>query len=285
MSARNAASSGTSVPQAPAATGATAAPAWFPASADGGAAGSAAHAPSPLDPGGAPSPSDLTQSPAADAAAVQMARSSSGKLASAGLSADGPGSPRSLKHSLSGGSNSSGSSAGQRPSGVVPLAPNPNDVTAPPGQAVGQAAGKQPEAAAAEAVQAAEEAAGDAIASLAADLADPVSVLKHATQHTRKVSVDAEAVMAALEENGFHATDAPGGAFFYTRITLVGVPDASGSSSTSVGGSSSSHCSRVVGLSPSGEASWDQGFWLPVVRPAPANAGLELELFAAKDDK
>lgn len=148
-----------------------------------------------------------------------------------------------------------------------------------------QAATKQAEVAAAEAVPAAEEAAGDAFASLAADLADPVSVLKHATQHTRKVSVDAEAVMAALEENGFHATDAPGGAFFYTRITLVGVPDASGSSSASVGGSSSSHCSRVVGLSPSGEASWDQGFWVPVVRPAPANAALELELFAAKDDK
>jgi hypothetical protein len=39
---------------------------------------------------------------------------------------------------------------------------------------------------------------------------DPVSQLKQALQHTRTGSVDAEAVMAALEENGFHATDAPG---------------------------------------------------------------------------
>jgi hypothetical protein len=39
---------------------------------------------------------------------------------------------------------------------------------------------------------------------------DPVSRLKQALQHTRTDSVDAEAVMAALEENGFHATDAPG---------------------------------------------------------------------------
>jgi hypothetical protein len=37
-----------------------------------------------------------------------------------------------------------------------------------------------------------------------------VSQLKQALQHTRTGSVDAEAVMAALEENGFHATDAPG---------------------------------------------------------------------------
>jgi hypothetical protein len=37
-------------------------------------------------------------------------------------------------------------------------------------------------------------------------LADPVSLLKQARQHTRNSSVDAEAVMAALEENGFHAT-------------------------------------------------------------------------------
>jgi hypothetical protein len=37
-----------------------------------------------------------------------------------------------------------------------------------------------------------------------------VSRLKQALQHTRTDSVDAEAVMAALEENGFHATDAPG---------------------------------------------------------------------------
>jgi hypothetical protein len=141
----------------------------------------------------------------------------------------------------------------------------------------------------AEVLQRAEEAAGKVVSSVADDgrqspasLADPVSLLKRATQHARNSSVDAEAVMAALEENGFHATDAFMGAFFYTRISLLGVcePGSSGSSS-----GSSSCCSKVVALSLGGEAIWDQGFWLPVVRPAPAGALLELELYAAKDDK
>jgi hypothetical protein len=141
--------------------------------------------------------------------------------------------------------------------------------------------------AAAQAVQRAEEAAEDTIDNSSFDkagqspesLADPVSLLKRATQHTRNSSVDAEAVMAALEENGFHATDAYMGAFFYTRVSLVGLgDDASGSAG-------SSYCSKVVPLSLGGEASWDQGFWLPLVRPAPPQAALELELYAAKDDK
>lgn len=133
------------------------------------------------------------------------------------------------------------------------------------------------EAAAVEAAHKAEESASRG------SLADPVSLLKQATQHNRKSSVDAEAVMAALEENGFHATDAYMGAFFYTRVGLVGTADAG---SSGVGGSSgSSHCTKVVALTLGGEAAWDQGFWLPVVRPAPATAALELELYAAKDDK
>jgi hypothetical protein len=131
--------------------------------------------------------------------------------------------------------------------------------------------------------------------------------LKQATQHTRDNSVDAEAVMAALEENGFHATDAPGGAYFYARISLTS-PDSSSTApapaapaagagagaaaaSTTSGSSSSSssasvtRTSRVVGLGPSGEAVWGEGFFLPLMRPAPLGTLLEVELFAAKDDK
>jgi hypothetical protein len=142
-------------------------------------------------------------------------------------------------------------------------------------------------AAAEQAAQRAEEAAEGAIGGVSdksgqspVSLADPVSLLKRATQHTRNSSVDAEAVMAALEENGFHATDAYMGAFFYARASLVGLGD-DGSGSAG----SSSYCSKVVPLSLGGEASWDQGFWLPLVRPAPPQAALELELYAAKDDK
>lgn len=202
---------------------------------------------------------------------------------------------RSLAHSLSGASNSSGSgsSAGQQPL----LAPNPHGpvgaVVVAAEHAVEHAAAGV-EAAAAGVVHTAEETAVDTLGDLVGkgpggSLADPVSMLQLATQHTRNSSVDAEAVMAALEENGFHATDAPGGAFFYTRVNLIGVPDVgAGGGGPGGGGSGSSSgafCSKVVGVSASGEASWEQGFWLPVVRPAPANAVLELELFAAKDDK
>lgn len=103
-------------------------------------------------------------------------------------------------------------------------------------------------------------------------LEDPVSRLQQATQHRRKASVDAEAVMAALEENGFHATDAPGGAYVYARLIVS--PDGD------------SLLSRVVGLrAASGEAVWEQSFWVAVTRPAPAGSSLEVELFASKDDK
>jgi hypothetical protein len=78
------------------------------------------------------------------------------------------------------------------------------------------------------------------------------------------------------------------GAFFYTRLNLTGTGDAGSGASSGSGGSnagSSSFVSKVVALALSGEAVWDQGFWLPVVRPAPAGAALEVELYAAKDDK
>jgi hypothetical protein len=113
--------------------------------------------------------------------------------------------------------------------------------------------------------------------------------------HGRTASFDTETVMSALEENGFHATDAPGGAFFYARVGL-GSSDGSstagsGSSSSSMSASSSSSSSssdsytRVVGLGAVGEAVWEQAFWFTTVRPAAAAAALEVELFAAKDDK
>eukprot|EP00878_Enallax_costatus_P011429 GHUV01011932.1.p1 GENE.GHUV01011932.1~~GHUV01011932.1.p1 ORF type:complete len:811 (+),score=294.51 GHUV01011932.1:1142-3574(+) len=103
-------------------------------------------------------------------------------------------------------------------------------------------------------------------------LEDPVSRLQQATQHLRKASVDTEAVMAALEENGFHATDAPGGAYVYAKLNVS--PDGD------------SMLSRVVGLrAASGEAVWEQSFWVAVTRPAPAVSSLEVELFATKDDK
>lgn len=259
----------------------TTAAAWFPASADGSRASAAT--------GGADSSAQQVapDDTAADGGHVQ--RSSSGKLGAAGPGSE-PGTPRSLKHSLSGSSNASGSGSGsgsgQR---AVPVAPNPHVGALAAEQAIEQAIGNIQEAAA-EAVQKAEEAAGDTVSSLAdtlshspVSLADPVSLLKQATQHKRNSSVDAEAVMAALEENGFHATDAYMGAFFYTRISLVGTGDAG--SSAGSGGPSSSYCSKVVALTLAGEASWDQGFWLPLVRPAPPAAALELELYAAKDDK
>lgn len=78
------------------------------------------------------------------------------------------------------------------------------------------------------------------------------------------------------------------GAFFYTRLSLTGTGEAGGGASSGSGGSNaggSSYVSKVVALALSGEAVWDQGFWLPVVRPAPVGAALELELYAAKDDK
>lgn len=245
--------------------------AGFPGSADGGTGNAAAA-------GGVPATEGAEAAPAAGVG-VQMPRSSSGRLGGS----DGQSSPRSLRRSISGGSSASGSGsgsgAGQRP---LPPAPSPHAGGLHAAeQAVEQAMSSVQEAAA-EAVQQAEEAAGDTIGSLGdkagqspVSLADPVSLLKRATQHTRNSSVDAEAVMAALEENGFHATDAYMGAFFYTRVSLVGMGDEG----------SSSYCSKVVPLSLGGEASWDQGFWLPLVRPAPPQAALELELYAAKDDK
>lgn len=272
--------------------GTTAPAAWFPAtSAVGGRAGVAGGA-------DAAAPADAVTNAsmgvdaeaeagveAADAAGQQIGRSSS----------DGP--ARTLKHSLSGSSNASGSgSASGSGQSASPLAANPlHGAGALPAaeQAVEQAL-EGAQQAATQAVQRAEEAAEDTVSSLVHDvgqspgsLADPVSLLKQATQHKRNSSVDAEAVMAALEENGFHATDAYMGAFFYARLTLVGTGDAgsSGSAGSGSAGGSSSYCSKVVALSLAGEASWDQGFWLPLVRPAPAGAGLELELYAAKDEK
>jgi hypothetical protein len=161
----------------------------------------------------------------------------------------------------------------------VPLAPNPHASSIPEAEQGLERAVISAEAAAVEAVHKAEESASRG------SLADPVSLLKQATQHNRNPSVDAEAVMAALEENGFHATDAYMGAFFYTRVSLVGTADAGSSGVGGGSGSGSSHCTKVVALTLGGEAAWDQGFWLPVVRPAPATAALELELYAAKDDK
>lgn len=60
--------------------------------------------------------------------------------------------------------------------------------------------------------------------------------------HARIPSVDADAVMSMLEDNGFHASDAPGGNFFYMRVTC----------------GEESGVSRMVGLGPSGDAVWGQ---------------------------
>lgn len=275
--------------------GTTAPAAWFPASADGGRAGAAGGA-------DAAAPADAVTNAsmrvdagaeagveAADAGGQQIGRSSSGRLPAS----DGP--AHTLKHSLSGSSNASGSgSASGSGQSALPLAANPlhGAGALPAAEQAVERALEGAQQAATQAVQWAEEAAEDTVSSLAHDmgqspgsLADPVSLLKQVTQHKRNSSVDAEAVMAALEENGFHATDAYMGAFFYARLTLVGTGDAGSGSSGSGSGGGSSHCSKVVALSLAGEASWDQGFWLPLVRPAPAGAGLELELYAAKDEK
>jgi hypothetical protein len=60
--------------------------------------------------------------------------------------------------------------------------------------------------------------------------------------HARIPSVDADAVMSMLEDNGFHASDAPGGNFFYMRVTC----------------GEEAGVSRMVGLGPSGDAVWGQ---------------------------
>lgn len=276
--------------------GTTAPAAWLPASADGSRAG-AAGAVDAATPADAVTNASMrgdaeaeAGAEAAEASGQQIGRSSSGRLPAR------DGTARTLKHSLSGSSNASGSgSASGSGQSASPLAANPHGAGALPAaeQAVEQAL-EGVQQTATQAVQRAEEAAQDTVGSLAHDggqspgsLADPVSLLKQATQHKRNSSVDAEAVMAALEENGFHATDAYMGAFFYARLALVGTGDAgsSGSAGSAGSGGSSSYCSKVVALSLAGEASWDQGFWLPLVRPAPAGAGLELELYAAKDEK
>jgi hypothetical protein len=97
------------------------------------------------------------------------------------------------------------------------------------------------------------------------DKADP----RQKKSHIRVSSIDADAVMAALEDNGFHATDAVGGEFFYARISC----------------GEESSTTRMVGLGRKGEAVWGQVVWLAVERPAPAASKLELELYSSRDKR
>ena len=92
---------------------------------------------------------------------------------------------------------------------------------------------------------------------------------KQKKSHIRVSSIDADAVMAALEDNGFHATDAVGGEFFYARISC----------------GEESSTTRMVGLGRKGEAVWGQVVWLAVKRPAPTASKLELELYSSRDKR
>lgn len=92
-------------------------------------------------------------------------------------------------------------------------------------------------------------------------------------------------------DNGFHTTDAPGGAFFYVRMSCAAATDAAPSAAASLTGGAApppgaAATTRMVPLCGlNGCAAWEQAFWFAVPRPAEAGAKVELELMASPDKK
>ncbi|KAI8463209.1 MAG: hypothetical protein J3K34DRAFT_527166 [Monoraphidium minutum] len=110
-------------------------------------------------------------------------------------------------------------------------------------------------------------------------------------KHRSVGSVEREVLMGLLEDNGFHHTDAPGGAFFYMRMSCAAATDGAPGAAASLTASAApppgaAVTTRMVPLcGANGCAVWEQVFWFALQRPADVDAKVEFELMASTDKK